>query len=307
MTLQQLKYIVAIDRHRSFATAAAELDITQPTLSALLVKLEEELGVRIFERNNRKVSPTAIGGLIISKAEKVIEEAGKIGMLVKEQKEELSGTLSLAVGPSVAPYILPQFIRLYTENCPSVRLTINEMKSEAMMHNLLSGKTDAGIALSGHALPGITEIQLYTEPFHVYISERCLLRPEIFTPSDLEHEKMWVMKESQCMRDNAYSFCKARSAGKRIYEGGSIETLIRIVDSNGGFTIIPEMHLAFLSETQLKNVRPIGGSFTPERCVSLYLRHDFIRHRITDSIIGTLLRFIPRKMTFPDILERYGA
>lgn len=298
MTLQQLKYVLAIDRHRSFARAAAEFDITQPTLSALLSKLEDELGIRIFERSNKSVTPTAIGERIIRQAALAVDEAEKIPEIVAEHKNEIGGDLSLAVGPTIAPYIVPTFIKRYTSAYPGVNLTINEYKGDTIIKALLAAETDAGIALSGKATAGIKEIPLYTEPFWVYLAEDCLRRLPVFSPANLEHEKMWIMKESQCMRESAFSFCKARNApGQRMYEAGSIDTLIRIVDLNGGFTIIPEMHLQFLSEEQKRNIRPITGEYASGRRVSLYVRTDFIRHRMLESIIGTLRSFIPRRMT----------
>ena len=115
MTLQQLKYIIAIDRHRSFAKAAAELDITQPTLSALLLKLEEELGVKIFERSNRSVVPTSIGRIILLQAQTAISEADRIEEIVAEQKGAVSGPLSIGIGPTIAPYLMPWLIKKYTD------------------------------------------------------------------------------------------------------------------------------------------------------------------------------------------------
>ena len=136
MTLQQLKYIVAIDRHRNFAKAAESCGISQPTLSAMLVKLEEELDVRIFERNNKSVTPTANGAKIIRQAERAIAEAERITWLVNEEKGSVSGELSLSVGPTIAPYILPKFIRHYVGDYPTVKLSIKEMKADTMLSEL---------------------------------------------------------------------------------------------------------------------------------------------------------------------------
>ena len=111
------------------------------------------------------------------------------------------------------------------------------------------------------------------------------------------------MKESQCMRESAFSFCKTRSIGQHIYEAGSIETLIRIVDINGGFTIIPEMHLPFLTDSQRENVRPIEGRYVSRRCVSIYIRKDFIRHRMLKSMVETMLSIIPPKMIDNGLLD----
>jgi len=296
MTLQQLKYIVAIDRYRNFAKAAAELDVTQPTLSALLIKLEEELGVRLFERSNKSVSPTAIGETVISQAAKILGQTDMISETIAEHKGEVTGSLSIGIGPGIAPYLMPRFIKKYTDTYSDVNLTVNEMNGDAVIESLRLGKIDIGVAISGHETPEVREIPFYSERFHVYMAKECLLKILVFNPADLVHEKMWIMKESQCMRESAFSFCKTRSIGRHIYEAGSIETLIRIVDINGGFTIIPEMHLPFLTDKQRENVRPIEGEYISRRCVSIYTRNDFIRHRMLNSMVETMLSIIPRKM-----------
>jgi len=306
MTLQQLKYIVAIDRYRSFAKAADALGISQPTLSAMLVKLEEELDVRIFERSNKSVTPTIAGGKIIRQAERAIAEAERINELVSEDRSDVTGELRLSVGPTISPYILPKFIRYYTEDYPQVRLTINELKGDAMLAELQLGHIDAAIAISGQARQGILEIPLYTEKFMVYLAADCWRKLPVFHPENLEHEKMWIMRDAQCLRDSAFSFCKARTKGRRVYEAGSIDTLIRIVDENGGFTIIPEMHLPFLSDEQRENVRRIEGDYLSQRRVSLYIREDYIRQAMLNTITKTLLRFMPAGM-MEDRIAKYGV
>ena len=306
MTLQQLKYIVAIDRYRNFAKAADACGISQPTLSAMLVKLEEELDVRIFERSNKSVTPTIAGEKIIHQAERAIAEAERITELVSEDKGDVAGELKLSVGPTIAPYILPKFIRHYIETYPQVKLSIREMKADVMLSELQLGHLDAGIAICGNARQGILEIPLYTEKFMVYLAEDCWRKLPVFKPENLEHEKMWIMKEAQCLRDSAFSFCKARTKGNRVYEAGSIETLIRIVDENGGFTIIPEMHLPFLTDRQRENVRRIEGDYLSQRRVSLYIREDYIRQAMLNTITKTLIRFMPEGMMEERIIK-YGV
>lgn len=305
MNLQQLKYIVALNRFRNFARAAEACLVSQPTLSAMLVKLEEELDTRIFERNNKTVSPTASGKKIIRQAETALQEIERISEIVMEDKGEIGGRLLLAVGPTIAPYILPKFIRHYRENYPSVDLNIQELKADFMLDSLLRGETDAGIAISDNIREGILEIPLYTEKFYVYLAESCWRKLPVFKPENLEYENMWIMKEAQCLRNSAFSFCKARSKGHHIYEAGSIETLIRIVDENGGFTIIPEMHLPFLSEEQKRNVRKIEGDYLSQRRISLYIREDYIRERMLNTLVDTLKIFIPEEMMGEGI-RKYG-
>ena len=305
MNLQQLKYIVAISRFRNFVKAADSCNVSQPTLSAMLQKLEDELDVRIFDRTNKQVTPTSVGEKIILQAKKTLIEFEKIAELVAEEKNQITQSLSLSVGPSIAPYILPDFIKHYRKDYPKVSLSIQEMKSKEMFNLLQNGDIDVGIAVSDQLRKGILEIPLYTECFYVYLAETCWRKLPVFKPENLEHENMWIMKEAQCLRDSAFSFCKARSKGQHIYEAGSIDTLIRIVDNNGGFTIIPELHLAFLSEAQRKNVRKIEGDYLSQRRISLYIREDCIKERMLNTIVDCMKEFMPSHMMNEGI-RKYG-
>lgn len=305
MNLQQLRYVIAVNRFRNFAKAAESCNISQPTLSAMLQKLEEELDVRIFERSNRSVIPTTAGEKIIRQAESVLIEVTRIGEIISEEKGQIGGKFALSVGPTIAQYILPRFIKNYRESFPSVELSIQELKVNFMLDALIKGEIDAGIAISENVCKGVLEIPLYTEKFMVYLSENCWRKLPVFKPEKLEHENMWIMKDAQCLRDSAFSFCKKRSLGNHIYEAGSITTLVHIVDENGGFTIIPEMHLPFLSNQQRENVRPIEGNYLSQRRISLYIKEDYIRQRMLNTITDTLKKFMPKGM-LNDGIVKYG-
>ena len=185
MNLQQLKYIVAIDRFRNFARAADACNISQPTLSAMLVKLEDELDVRIFERSNKQVKPTTVGQQIVQQAQKTLMEAGKIAEIVNEGRGAINGPFALSVGPTISPYLLPKFIKHYREKYAEVSLTISELKADFMLDSLLRGELDAGIAISGNVRQGVLEIPLYTERFYVYLSETCWRKLPVFKPENL--------------------------------------------------------------------------------------------------------------------------
>lgn len=303
MTLQQLKYVVAIDRYRSFAAAADALGVTQPTLSGMIVKLEEELDVRLFERSSRRVATTAIGLKIVEQARRVLMETDRIVEMVSESKGSVSGEFRMAVGPSIAPYILPDFIRIYLADYPEVSLSVEEMRPGAMINSLREATIDVGIATTGHAEAGIYEITLYTERFYVYLSDSCRRKLPVFLPEQLEHEHLWVMKEVQCLRESAFSFCKGRVGKRHVYEAGNIDTLIRIVDANGGYTIIPEMHLDALDERQRRNVRRIDGDHLSFRRVSMYIREDCVRERMLNAVCDTLKKFMPRGMMEPSVVK----
>lgn len=305
MNIQQLKYVTAVGRFRNFARAAESCNVSQPTLSAMLQKLEEELGIRIFERTNRSVNPTSAGEKIIRQAEHVLMEIERINEIVSEDKGLVGGRLRLSVGPTIAPYVLPKFIRHYREDYPTVELSIQEMDVGFMQTALLRGELDAGIAISDNRREGILEIPLYTERFMVYLAESCWRKLPVFRQENLEHEGMWIMRGAQCLRESAFSFCKGRSKGNRVYEAGTVATLVNIVDENGGFTIIPEMHVSYLTEKQRENVRRIEGDFLSQRRVSLYIKQDYIRQRMLNTLTDTLKKFMPEGMLYEGIV-RFG-
>lgn len=303
MTLQQLRYIAEVDRLKSFALAADALGITQPTLSGMIAKLEDELDIRIFERNSRKVTTTAVGAQIAAQARIVIMEAGRIAETAAEVKAAVAGDFRLAVGPAIAPYILPDFIRIYLKDYPDVVLSLEELRPDAMLRALGEASVDAGICAAGLSANGIFEIPLYTEDFFLYLSDDCKSRLAEFDPAALEHEKMWVMKEVQCLRRSALSFCKGRKGRRHVYEAGSIDTLIRIVDLNGGFTIIPRMHLPLLRPQQRHNAMPVDEEHISQRKISMYIRHDYVRAGLLNSVVGTLRKFMPAGMIEPSLLK----
>lgn len=305
MTLQQLQYIIMLEKYRSFAKAAEVCDITQPTISKMIANLEDELDVKLFERSSKKVFPTDLGNRIISQARKVVMESERILEIIKETKDSVSGKLKLSIGPSISPYILPAFIRHYVDSFPEVSLSIEEMRPDSMIQSLLLGTIDAGIALGGNKHDGIFEIPLYSESFYVYIADTCSHNSSSFTPDQLNNKNMWVMKEVQCLRESTFSFCKARETGRRVYEAGNIDTLIRVVDENGGFTIIPEMHLNFLTEKQKMNVRKLEGNSRSGRKISMYIRQDYVREKMLNTISSTLIKCIPEKMIEPSLM-RFG-
>ena len=303
MTLQQLQYIISVEHHRSFAKAAESCGITQPTLSKMIANLEEELGIKIFYRSSRHVSLTETGQAIIRQAVKTVMEAERIKEIVAETKDTVSGELRLSIGPTIAPYVLPEFIKKYSAANPSVRLSIEEMRIVNMADALLDSRIDAAIAIGGNRRDGIFEIELYEEPFWVYLSPECMRQYSEFTSEQLSHENMWIMKEAQCLRESAFSFCKARETGRRVYEAGNIDTLIRVVDTNGGFTIIPEMHLPLLTDRQRKQVRPLSGATKSGRKISIYIRSDYVREKLLQSIISALKAIIPNHLISPYILK----
>ena len=286
MTLQQLRYVLAVYKYRNFAKAAEACSVTQPTLSAMLMKLEDELGIRIFERTNKSVVPSPTGEKIISIAEKTLANADSILNVISEEEGRVSGELKLSVAPTIAPYILPDFISKYTQQYPHVKLWVKDMKVSSIINALIDGSIDMGIGIAGSIRKGIKEIPLYSESIELYAS------PKVREDGN---EFLWVMKEALSLRENTYNFHNANKK-RHIYEATSVDQLIRLVDQEGGFTMIPHMHLRYLTNEQRKNVVMQKPEEASERKVSLYVRTDTTRKIMLDSIIKVLIQVIPNSM-----------
>jgi len=288
MTLQQLKYVVAVNKYRNFAKAADACSVTQPTLSAMLMKLENELGIRIFERTSKTVAPTTSGEKVILLAEKALANAARIQSVVDEEKGSASGELKLSIGPTIAPYILPDFINRYTQQFPQVQLLIKDMKLSSVLNALLDGSIDAGIGIAGNVRKGIKEIPLYTEPIEVYSSAG--------KNNAAGNGFIWVMKEALSLRENTFSHFKEESNASHIYEATSIEQLVRLVDLEGGTTMIPHMHLRYLTDEQRRNVIQVRPEEMAQRHISLYVRSNYERKQMLESIATVLKQIIPVQM-----------
>lgn len=295
MTLQQMEYIVALDQHRHFVLAAEACGVTQPTLSAMLQKLEEELKVKLFNRDKKTITPTRIGLKVLQQAQVALNEAKRIKEVVADEIESLQGTLRIGIIPTVAPYLVPDFISNFKENYPEVTLFINEMKTSEVIHQLEMSEIDLGIAVTPLEHPDLLEVPLYYERFTAYFSDKAEPSQGDLTPQKLPEKGLWVLEEGHCARNQIFNFCHAREMGNHIYEAGSIDTLVKIVDKNGGYTIIPELHLPYLNAQQRKKIRAINHP-PAVREVSILLKSDFVRERMINAVADTIKKIVPITM-----------
>lgn len=304
MTLQQMEYIVALDKYRHFVLAAEACNVTQPTLSAMLQKLEDELGVKIFERNNKNIEPTTIGTRIIQQARIALNETYRIKELIADEMHTLSGTLKMGITPTIAPYLVPDFIYHFQHDYPDVDLQIQEMRNEVLYNELDSGNLDLGIATTPPAERKLLEIPLYKEQFVAYFSTQCRETGSIHL-NELDTTHMWILHESHCMQNQNYPFCLEQRKSNTVYKAGSIETLLRIVDRNGGFTIIPKMHLPFLSAQQQTRVYPLEGNGPLTRTVSILIKPDYLREKMLNAVANTVRAILPDDM-IDDRLKKFN-
>lgn len=296
MTLQQLEYVLALDKTRHFVRAAELCGVTQPTLSAMVQKLEDEMDCRIFDRSRQPIEPTEIGKQIIKQAQVIIYQVNQLKESVRNEKETLSGVLNMAIIPTIAPYLLPQFIASFRNLYPDISLKVSEMHTSTIIEKLRIAEIDMAILSTPLDDPKILEVPLYYEKFVAYISplEPIYERTEL-SASDMPLDRLWVLEEGHCLRNQVFNFCNEKPHQDSTYEAGSIDTLVKIVDMNGGYTVIPELHIELLSEKQKLNLREI---VKPEatREISVVIRHDFVREGMLNAVAECVKKIIPAHM-----------
>ena len=274
MTLSQLDYIVAVDTYRHFATAADACHVTQPTLSMQIQKLEDELGILVFDRSKQPVVPTETGQAILAQARDVLRAARRIPEIVSESKNDFQGELRIGIIPTLAPYLLPYFIGEFIGKYPAVSVQIQELVTEQIVERLRNGLIDVGLVVTPLTENGITEMPLFQEPFIVYAADaHPLLDKPTVTPDDLDTDGLWLLTDGHCFRNQVINLCGAdrlstsptslqpsgSSATRLRYETGSLETLIKLIDKQDGFTLLP--YLATVDMSDRRRARPSDSSW----------------------------------------------
>ena len=299
MTIQQLEYLIAVDKHRHFGQAATACFVTQPTLSAQLSKLEKELGVILFDRSKMPVIPTESGVQVIAQAKKVVTDSRGIFELVAQMKGDISGTIKLGILPTLAPYLLHLFIRKFLERYPGVKLVVQEMVTEEILKKLKNDELDVGIVVTPLELPGILEKPMFYEKFYAYFSSgHELLAQQEIGPDQIKKEELWVLQQGHCFRDQVLNFCDQSLSGHQNfhYESGSLEGLRNMVNRYKGLTLLPELATWELSKEEKSRLRPFVGA-SPTREVSLILNRSFLKQKLVELLFKAITEAIPYEMT----------
>ena len=295
MTLQQLEYVMAVYRHKQFAKAADDCNVTQPTLSSMIQKLEDELSVKIFDRKRQPIQPTQAGMKLIEEAWKVLNRAKKLKQTIDEDRHALTGTFEVGVLPTIAPYLIPRFFPQLMNEHPEMDVRITEMKTEDMRRALRRGNIDAGILARVDGLEEMECTPLFREQFFAYVAEGDpLFEKEFIRPADLSGEFLWLLDEGHCFRDQLVKFCQLKSAAlsKKSYNLGSIETFMRIVEKGKGVTFIPQLALSQLTKEQHRLVRPFAHP-VPTREIIMMTSTNFIRHTLLQMLVEKIKASLP--------------
>ncbi len=297
MTLTQLSYIVAVDKFKNFGQAAESCHVTQPTLSMQIQKLEEELGVVLFDRGSQPIKTTKVGIALVAQARAILNESQKFHDLAKEDQGEVKGEVSLGIIPTLAPYLLPLFLKKFSDKHPQLKINVEEIQTHEILERLRQNSLDIGILVTPIEDDKLQTTPLFYEPFFVYTSDRYpLYQKSKVSQSDLSAQDMWMLTDGHCFRDQTLAVCKSKKKTtdekKNIkFESGSIETLRRMVDQENGFTLLPQLAVGDTVNTKkLKEfVSPI-----PMREVSLINSHFFKRDALKDSLVDVIKKSIPK-------------
>jgi LysR family hydrogen peroxide-inducible transcriptional activator len=306
MTLIQLRYIVAVDTHRHFATAAEHCFVTQPTLSMQISKMEKALEVLIFDRSKHPIEPTEIGARIIQQARLVLQESQRIDDLVRGGKNTISGDFRLGIIPTVSPNLLPRFIRGITQKYPDIHMKVEELTTDHIIAKLDRDQLDAGIMATPLDDNRLIELPLYQESFMAFVPEGHRLEAEEFIlHSELKLGDILLLKSGHCFRQHVINLCSGAFPEKMNgdsfeFESGNFDTLIRLSMQGFGMTLIPYLTALDLPEEQKHFLKPIEHP-QPNREISLVYNKAQLKLGMLELIAEEIKAHLPKKLLEPKL------
>lgn len=298
-SLTQLEYILAVHKFGHFAKAAEYCNITQPTLSMQIQKLEESLGVIIFDRSKKPILLTDVGAAIIGQIQLVVSEAKKIdGIIQMKSGDKLLGALVFGVIPTIAPYLLPKLLPLLEKKFSGIKLQIKELQTRQIVEALNTDEIDVGLLAIPIKAPKIIEQSIYFEPFSVLCNKvHILAKQKKVKYSSLKSDDIWLLEEGHCLRNQVLDVCSLKpdkiTNRKFQFESGSLETLKNLINSYGGYTLLPWLAADNLGKnTQLIEFdRPI-----PAREVGLVYRREHYKIDLIKAVGETIYECIPEEL-----------
>ena len=302
MTLTQLQYTIAVAEEGNFTQAAEKCFVTQPTLSMQVQKLEDELGIKLFNRNTKPITLTTIGEKIIDQAKMILKEANRMKDIVSTEKGFVGGNFRLGIIPTVMPTLLPMFLNTFIKKFPKVNLKIEELNTAAIIEELKNGKLDAGIAATPLDDVKIIEKPLYYEPFVGYIPEpHPLSKLKTLALSDLEKMDVLVLEDGHCFRDHVLKICQTPNFSHSFnLKSGSFETLIHLANDGLGMTLLPYLQTRNLTPQNAKNLRSFESP-EPAREISLIYSKSQLKLPIIESLSATIESLMRGAIKFDNI------
>jgi LysR family transcriptional regulator, hydrogen peroxide-inducible genes activator len=300
-SITQLEYVLAVDRERHFGRAAESCHVSQPSLSSQVQKLEEELGVVIFDRSKKPILVTEAGKEIIAQAKIIVREHSKLESIADGTSHEPKGEFHLAVIPTLAPYLIPLFVAEFSKTYPKVYLKISEYKTEDIIKMLVNDEIDAGILVTPLEDERIIERHLFFEPFYAYAAESHeMLKKKSLTEGDMLTRDLWLLEEGHCFRDQVLKVCSLEHKNKVLnnveFSSGNLETLKHLVKRSNGYTLLPELAVFELDEKEkMTHVRKFKKP-APTREVSIVHSRFFLKESIINSMEESILSSLPKEI-----------
>jgi LysR family transcriptional regulator, hydrogen peroxide-inducible genes activator len=300
ITITQLEYIVAVDTFRHFGRAAENCFITQPTLSMQIKKLEEDLEVVIFDRSKQPLIPTDVGSRIIEQARIVLQESQRINNIIKDHKNLISGELKIGIIPTLAPYLLPLFIGNYKRRYPNINIKVHELTTANIIDHLNRDLIDVGILVTPLHEERIVEKPIFYEGMLMYLHEdHPLANKPAIRVKDIATPELWLLSDGHCFRDQVINLCSFKGTVNTAlpfhFEAGSLETIMNIIDKEGGITIIPELATLGMSELRFDHVRTFSDS-NPLREVSLVYSRHYSKFKLIELLWKEMVASMPEKL-----------
>ena len=289
MNIQQLEYLIAVDKYKHFGKAALACFITQPTLSAMIQKFEDEVDVKIFDRTTHPIRTTDLGVQIIAEAKKVIDAINELKSKANLLNNVLAGKVNLGIIPTVSSFILPTQIFSFLKENPKIELNVKEMTTDNIIKSLKSGELDAGIIATPYdAASEFYQDFLFNEELMLYSSEIETKKDSFVVPEEISSDKVWLLEEGNCLRSQFENICQLKENSMKPknldFLASNINTLIQMVDKVGGITILPELAIPQLSDVQKNKISRFRPPF-PFREISLIYYKPTYKQKILDEMI----------------------
>lgn len=302
MNIQQFHYVLAVDELRHFEKAADKCFISQSTLSTMISKFEDEIGITIFDRRTKPVGITVEGKNIINQLKIIISEIDRLDKIVDETKGSKAAKIRMGCIPTVSPFLLPIFLKDFTRKHPEIEFEIKEKTTQDIIRSIHTRDLDIGIVSVPIHSPDIIEYPLYTEPFVYY--DTAYLPVGSVSLEDINLENFWLLEDGHCMRDQILDLCNIDkeevSPGPNIrFRAGSIGSLIRFVNIYGGQTLLPYLSILNFTKKEAANVRYFEDP-PPGRGIGLIVHKYFVRKKVLKMIQkGITEKMLPLLNTYP--------
>jgi LysR family hydrogen peroxide-inducible transcriptional activator len=292
MSLQQITYALAVEKFRHIGQAAHACGVTQPTLSMQLKKLEEHLDYSLFDRNKKPILPTARGKEFLLQARAVNQEFEKLNTLSGEARDEVAGLFRIGIIPTLSPYIVPLFIESFSKQYPKARLMIEELKTHEIVEALGKDQIDAGLLATPLQIGGLHELPLFEESFRIYAGKNHpLSQRKLVSEDELSSSELWLLEEGHCFRSQILKFCSIKShlsSSRRVqFQSGNLETLKKMVERSGGYTVLPTLACRDLRSSKATLVGFRGP--VPTRQIGLIYARKYLKRPYRNAL-ATVIR-----------------